>query len=39
MTKIAALLSQRSKAVRPLRPTAYDQISPNLLPLVNARYV
>ena len=40
MTRIAALLSQKIKIALPVRrPTVYDQISPNLLPLVNQRYV
>ena len=40
MKNIAALVRKTSKAIRPVRrPTVYDQISPNLLPLVSQRYV
>ena len=44
MTEKLNLLKQRNQGKKPLRrPNAtdhvYDQISPNLLPLVTARYV
>ena len=44
MKTISALVGKKSKAIRPLRRPAvtdhvYDQISPNLLPLVSQRYV
>ena len=40
MTEKLRLLNQRNKTVTPTyRMTAYDQISPNLLPLLSTRYV